>query len=111
MRNTCIERRNISLLKDDMIRNPFEEKVVELVDVGVANMWGKFKNRVLTACDEVDWVCLCQSVLGGFGVPTQLALCVVVSIFNGKGDIRICCCYGAMKHFEHEMKEVEWMLE
>ena len=30
-----IERRKISLLKDENIRRPYEEKVIELVDVGV----------------------------------------------------------------------------
>ena len=31
----------------------FEEKVTKLVDVGVPNLWGHFKDGVLVACDEV----------------------------------------------------------
>ena len=37
MRNRCTERRKITLLKDVKIRNQFEEKVTELVDVGAPN--------------------------------------------------------------------------
>ena len=34
----------------------FEEKVIELVDVGVPKLWwGHFKDRVLKACDEESW--------------------------------------------------------
>ena len=32
-------------------------------------------------------------VLDGFGMPVEWALCKVVPIFNGKGDIRSCSCY------------------
>ena len=35
----------------------------------------------------------CQAVLDGFGMPVELALSIVVPIFNGKGDIRNCSCY------------------
>ena len=28
-------------------------KVIELVDIGVSNLWGYFKDVVLMACDEV----------------------------------------------------------
>ena len=35
VRKTCAERRKITLLKDVKIRRRFEEKVIELVDVGV----------------------------------------------------------------------------
>ena len=35
------------------IRKRFEEKVTKLVDVGVPNLLGHFKDGVLMACDEV----------------------------------------------------------
>ena len=35
------------------IRKQFFEKVIKLVDVGAANLWGNFKDGVLNACDEV----------------------------------------------------------
>ena len=38
VRKTCADRRKITLLKDVKIRNQFEEKVTELVDVGVPNL-------------------------------------------------------------------------
>ena len=41
------------MLKDLKIRKQFEEKEIKLVDVGVANLWGNFKDGVLKACDEV----------------------------------------------------------
>ena len=53
MRKTCAERRKITSLKDAKIRKRFEEKVIELVDVGTPNLWGHFKDGVLEACDEV----------------------------------------------------------
>ena len=53
LRNTCVDRRKITLLKDAKIRKPFEEKVTELVDVGAQNLWGHVKNGGLKACDEV----------------------------------------------------------
>ena len=34
MRNSCAERRDISLLKDVKIRKRFDEKAIKLVDVG-----------------------------------------------------------------------------
>ena len=37
------------------IRKQFEEKVIELVDVGVPNLWGHFKDGVLETCDAVCW--------------------------------------------------------
>ena len=52
-RKTCAERRKITLLKDVKIRKQFEEKVIQLVDVGAPNLWGHFKDGVLKACDEV----------------------------------------------------------
>ena len=53
MKKTCSQRRNINLLKDAKIRKQFEEKVIELVDVGMPNLWGHFKDEVSKACDEV----------------------------------------------------------
>ena len=43
------ERRKICLLKDE-IRKQFEEKVTELVDIGVPNLWGHFKDEVVMMC-------------------------------------------------------------
>ena len=51
MRKTCIGRRKISLLKDQ-IRKRFEGKVFALVN-DVPNLWAHFKVGVLRACDEV----------------------------------------------------------
>ena len=53
VKKTCTERKNISLLKDVKIRKRFEVKVIKLVDVGAQNLWGKLKDWVLEACDEV----------------------------------------------------------
>ena len=53
MKKTCAERRKTRLLKDVKIRKRFEEKVIELVDVIVANLWGHVKDGVLKVCDEV----------------------------------------------------------
>ena len=53
VKKTCAERRKIILMKDVNIMKQFEEKVIELVDVGEPNLWGHFKDRVLKACDEV----------------------------------------------------------
>ena len=41
------------MLKDVKIMKPFGEKVVKLVDIEVANLWGHFKDGVLMAFDEV----------------------------------------------------------
>ena len=38
VRKTCIERRKISLLKDEIMRQ-FDEKLSELIDVGVCCVW------------------------------------------------------------------------
>ena len=38
MRMSCAERRKISLLKDVKIKKQFEEKVIELVVVGVLSL-------------------------------------------------------------------------
>ena len=43
---------------------------------------------------------ICQKVLDGLGMPTELALSIVVPIFMGKCD---CICYGAVKLLEHGM--------
>ena len=48
---TCTERRRISLLKDVKSRKRFDEKVIVLVDICVANLLGHYKVRVLWACD------------------------------------------------------------
>ena len=50
---------------------------------------------------------ICWKVLDGFEMPAEWALCVVVPIFKGKGDIRTCSCYVAVKILEHRMKVVE----
>ena len=44
-------------------------------------------------------------------MPAELALCVVVPIFNGKGDITNCSCYRAVKLLDHGMKVVKRVLE
>ena len=50
---------------------------------------------------------ICQNVLGGFVVPAELALSIVVPIFKVKGDIWNCGCYRAVKLLKHGMKVVE----
>ena len=42
VRKTCAERRKICLLKDVKIRKQL--KVIKLVDFGVPNLWGHFKD-------------------------------------------------------------------
>ena len=54
---------------------------------------------------------ICQRVLSGFGMPVELALSIVVPIFKGKGDIRKCSCFRAVKLLERLMKVVERVLE
>ena len=44
-------------------------------------------------------------------MPVDWALCIVVPIFKGKGDIRNCSCYEAVKLLEHGMKVVERVFE
>ena len=44
---------------------------------------------------------ICQRTLDGFGMPVEWALTIVVPIFKGKGDIRNCGCYVAVKLLEH----------
>ena len=44
-------------------------------------------------------------------MPAEWALRIVVLIFKGKGDIKSCSCYGAVKLLEHGMKVVERVLE
>ena len=41
------------------IRKRFSEKVIELIDIGAPNLWGRFKDGVLKACDDV-WVEECE---------------------------------------------------
>ena len=43
-------------------------------------------------------------------MPVEWALTTVVPIFNGKCDIRNCCCNRAVKLLEHGMKVVEGVL-
>ena len=50
-------------------------------------------------------------VLDGFGMPAKCGLSIVVAIFKGKGDIRFCSCYGAVKPLECGMKVVKRVLE
>ena len=54
---------------------------------------------------------ICPNVLDRFGMPAEWALCIVVSIFKGKSEIRNCSCNRAVKLLEHGMKVVERMLE
>ena len=53
VRKICTEKRKISLLKDLKIWKRFEEKVIKLVDVGMPNIWGHFKDGIIKACNEV----------------------------------------------------------
>ena len=54
---------------------------------------------------------ICQKALDGFGMPAEWALRIEVPIFKGKGDIRKCSCYRAVKLLEHDMKVMERMFE
>ena len=54
---------------------------------------------------------ICQRALDRFGMPVEWALCIVVPIFKGKGDIRNCRCYGAVKCLKHGMKVMEKVLK
>ena len=40
---------------------------------------------------------VCQKILDGFGMPAEWALSIMVPIFKGKGDIRNCSSYRAVK--------------
>ena len=53
---------------------------------------------------------ICQSP-NGFGMPVEWALSIVVPNFKGKGDIRNCSCYRAVKHVEHRMKVMKRVFE
>ena len=44
VKKTCIEGRKICLLKDEKIKKTFEEKVVELVVVGVQDLYGRLRD-------------------------------------------------------------------
>ena len=44
-------------------------------------------------------------------MPAEWTLCIVVPIFKGKGDIRNCNCYRAVKLLDRGMKVVERVLE
>ena len=54
VRNTCAERRKITLPKDVKIRKRLEESVTKLGDIGASNLWGHFKDGVLKACHEMQ---------------------------------------------------------
>ena len=54
---------------------------------------------------------ICTRVFDRIGMPVEWALNMVVPIFKGKGDIRNCCCYRAVKLLEHGMKVVDRVLE
>ena len=54
---------------------------------------------------------ICQKVLDGFGMSAEWALCIIVPIFKGNGDIWNCSCYGAVKLLEHGMNVVLNVLE
>ena len=51
-----------------------------------------------------------QRVLHGFGMPVEWSLSIVVLIFKGKDDIKICSCHRAVKLPKHGMKVAERML-
>ena len=53
VRKTLIQRKKISLLNDEKDRMRLEEKVIELVDVGVQNLWVHSKNEILRECYDV----------------------------------------------------------
>ena len=53
VRKTCTEKIKLFFQKDVNIMKLFEEKIIELVDAGVQNLWGHFKAGVIKACDEV----------------------------------------------------------
>ena len=53
---------------------------------------------------------ICQKVGDGFEMPAEWALRIVVPIFKGKGYIRNCSCYGAVRLLEYEMNVVEMVL-
>ena len=52
-----------------------------------------------------------MSVMDGFGLPVRFDLSIVVPIFKGRGDIRNCSCYVAVKFLEHGIYVVEMVLE
>ena len=54
---------------------------------------------------------ICWKFQDGFGMQAEWTLSIVVPIFKGKGDIRNCSCYRAVKLLEHGMKVVEMVLE
>ena len=50
-------------------------------------------------------------VIGGFVMPVEWALSKMIPIFKGKGNVRNCSCYRAVKLLEHDMKVVKRVLE
>ena len=115
-----IERRMISLLKD-LFSKWFDEKAVELVYVGMRNLWGHFKDyfwryvmrRVARRgggeVKERDihkaGVSMRWRVLDEFGVLVGWDLGMVVSVL--RRDIRGCGFHGVMGLLLH----LVWVLE
>ena len=54
---------------------------------------------------------ICRKVIDGIGMPAEWALGIVVPIFKGKGDIRNCSFYRAVKLLKPGMMVVERVLE
>ena len=54
---------------------------------------------------------LCQRILHGNGMPEDLATCVTIPIFNGRGNIMNCGLQGGVKLLEHAIKIVEEVLD
>ena len=54
---------------------------------------------------------ICQRVIDGFRMPVECTQSIVIPIFKGKGDIRNCSCYRAVKLLENGMKVVEIVLD
>ena len=52
VRKVYTERRKMSLLRDLKIRKRFDGKAIKVVNVGVPNLWGNFKDGILMVCDE-----------------------------------------------------------
>ena len=51
VRKTCVERREIGLLKYVKIRKQVEEEEIELANIDIPNLSEHFKDVVLRACD------------------------------------------------------------
>ena len=53
MKNKQTLRKKVWKLKENNMRAGFQERVKELVDVDVPNVWNAFQNGILKAFDEV----------------------------------------------------------